>query len=125
MGRPEGSRAEATGVSSPCWIDAIGQPRFDWWKIVHQDQYWWDRLGRAHPIEDMDADYRSNCCGFLEANHARKLHRFAVEVISHTLDSGLLQGEQARLAAEEQFSEIVWMLPHEWMRQTPLYKALG
>lgn len=72
---------------------------------LQQDRYWWDRWGWKHRICAMEASYLLNVLDFLEREAVWFLWREASD------------GELAAAGAEGPD-------PLEWVRATPLYRAL-
>lgn len=89
-------------------------------RVLHQDRWWFDRLGRAHLIDEMPPAYRHNLYRFLWC-HRRRLH--AWDSLSTPLAEHLLELEQVLAAGRR------GCLPHQldadtWFAGLPLVARL-
>jgi hypothetical protein len=83
--------------------------------ILAQGEVWFDRFGQLHRIDEMPLSYLFNVLAFLE-RRAEEL--FAAELCLEVLTD--LTG----LSREKSRSTTDYPDPSEWLRQTPLVKAL-
>lgn len=89
-------------------FSSIPEPleEFPWDKILLQDEYWMDRYGTKHKIEEMDTDYIENCIPFAIGGMAQVLSS-----LFWAIDDGnplALHGDMSRYSIERlirQYSE--------------------
>lgn len=94
-------------------------------RVFEQDVWWVDRLGRAHRIEEMTEQYRTNVVHFLR-EHVRALHAAVCREQLVSLAGEILLGlpgvERTALAAG--VPPLTSLSPEAWLEGTPLMRCL-
>ena len=85
--------------------------------VVMQDEYWWDRFGRRFAIDHMPLKYLLNVMSFLER---RAPWIFSAQTGVEDAQQDDEDREAFDCAPATDFDDCF-----EWLRQTPLMRALG
>lgn len=108
--------------------DAMGDAR--WWRYFNQSKRWQPDNNRvAANIVDMPPEWRLNCVRFLERRATRYAAAYAKGCEAETLNvPHVMSGEMAQCSITRELEEEAdWARtnPDEWIRATPLYRALA
>ena len=100
---------------------------YDWLRIIHQSEFWFDRFGERHSLSDMEPSHRENAANWL-------LNKIATSTYLRTLDSlrsALYddssfgpRGDAAWDAVQGELYQVEALSPKDWMKTKPLYRAL-